>query len=202
MSDATRSLAVKLLATAVALALSATVWSAGTWSAFDRSASSPGNAVAAGRVALADNDGGSPLLSLAGARSGSSVTSCAKVTYAGTVPADVRIYAAVSGSGLAQYLTLTITRGTIAGTPAAKSCTGFTADTTDYLSKGAGVIYSGALSAFPTSAGAALVDPTSALDEQWDPGEAHAYKLTVTMSSASGAGMNASADFTWLATST
>lgn len=181
---------------------SAAVWSGGTWSAFDRTASSPGNSVATGSVVLADNDGGTPLLSLTGARSGSSVTSCVKVTYSGTVPADVRLYGTVGGSGLASSLTLTITRGTIAGTPAAKSCTGFSADATDYLGKGAGVIYSGALSAFPTSANGALVDPTSALDQQWAQGDAHAYKLSVTMSGSSGAGLTATADFTWLAAST
>lgn len=196
-----RSLVVKLVAIAVALALSATVWSAGTWSAFDRTASSPGNAVATATVSLADNDGDAPLLSLAGARNGSAVTGCTKVTYGGTVPADVRIYGTFSG-GLASYLTLTVTRGTIAGSPAAKSCTGFAADSTDYLSRGAGVIYSGNLSAFPTSAAGALVDPTSSAAEQWDGGEAHAYKLTVTMNSASGAGLSATADFTWLAAST
>jgi hypothetical protein len=50
--------------------------------------------------------------------------------------------------------------------------------------------------------GGALADPTSSATEQWDSGEAHAYKLTVTMNSASGAGMSATADFTWLAAST
>jgi len=196
-----RSLTLKVAAIALALGCTAVMWSGGTWSAFDRTASSPGNAVATGTVSLADNDGGAALLSLSGARNGSTVTSCTKVTYGGTVPADVRVYGTVGG-GLASYLTLTITRGTIAGTPAAKSCTGFVADSTDYLSRGAGVIYSGNLSAFPTSAAGALVDPTSGATEQWDGGEAHAYKLTVTMNSASGAGMSATADFTWLAAST
>jgi hypothetical protein len=201
VSDATASLAVKLVAIAAALVLSAVVWSAGTWSAFDRTASSPGNSVATGTVALADNAGGAPLLSLSGARSGSSVTSCTKVTYSGTVPAGVRLYATIGGTGLADDLTLTITRGTIAGTPAAKSCTNFVADTTSYLSKGAGVIYGGTLAAFPASAGSALSDPTSEAAAEWADGEAHAYKLTVTMPSASGAGKTATADFTWLATS-
>jgi hypothetical protein len=196
-----RSLTLKLAAIAVALACTAVVWAGGTWSAFDRTASSPGNAVATATVSLADNDGGAPLLSLSGARNGSSVTSCTKVTYGGTVPADVRVYGTVSG-GLASYLTLTIVRGTIAGAPAAKSCTGFVADGVDHLGRGAGVIYDGSLSAFPASAASALVDPTSSTSERWDPGEAHAYKLTVTMNSASGAGMSASADFTWLAAST
>ncbi|HMJ03763.1 MAG TPA: hypothetical protein VK506_12530, partial [Conexibacter sp.] len=151
MSDGTLPLAVKLIAIAAALVLSAAVWSAGTWSAFDRTASSPGNSVRAGSVALADNAGGSPLLTLSGARSGSSVTSCTKVTYGGTVPATVRLYAVVGGSGLADDLTLVVTRGTISGTPAAKSCTGFVADTTNYLGRGAGVIYNGTLAVFPGS---------------------------------------------------
>ncbi len=202
MPDGALPLAVKLIATAAALVLSAAVWSGGTWSAFDRTASSPGNAVATGSVALADNAGGAPLLSLSGARSGSSVTSCTKVTYGGTVPAAVRLYAVVGGTGLADDLTLVVTRGTIAGTPAAKSCTNFVADTTNHLGRGAGVIYSGTLAAFPGSAGSALVDPTSGAAAEWDAGDAHAYKLTVTMPSASGAGTNATADFTWLATST
>lgn len=202
MPDAALPLAVKLLAIAAALVLSAAVWSGGTWSAFDQTESSPGNAVTAGRVALADNAGGAPLLTLSGARSGSSVTSCTKVTYGGTVPAAVRLYATVGGSGLADDLTLTITRGTIGGTPAAKSCTSFAADTTNYLGRGAGVIYSGTLAAFPGSAGSALLDPTSAAAAEWEAGEAHAYKLTVTMAGSSGAGTNATAAFTWLATST
>ncbi len=94
--------AVKLVAIAVALVVSVTVWSAGTWSAFDRTASSPGNSAATGTVVLTDNDGGSALLSLSGARSGSSVTSCTKVTYGATVPAEVRIYGTVGGSGRAR----------------------------------------------------------------------------------------------------
>lgn len=201
MSDAGTRLAVKLLALATALVLSAVVWSGGTWSAFDRTASSPGNSAATGSVALSDNDGGSALLSLSGARSGSSVTSCIKVTYGGTVAAGVRMYATVGGSGLADDLTLTVTRGTIAGAPAAKSCTNFVADATNWLSKGAGVIYNGTLADFPASAGAALIDPTSGAAAEWVAGDARAYKLTVTMPSASGAGTNATADFTWLATS-
>lgn len=202
MTDATRPLAVKLVAIAVALLLTAVVWSAGTWSAFDKTLSSPGNSVATGKVALSDNDGGSPLLSLTGATNGSTVTSCTKVSASGTVPADVRIYGTVGGTGLASYLTLTITRGTIAGTPAAKSCTNFVADTTNYLSKGAGVIYSGSLSGFPTTASTAIVDPLSTSAATWNGGDAHAYKVTVTMNSASGAGKTATADFTWLGEST
>ncbi len=202
MSDASRPLAIKLLAIAAVLILSAIVWSGGTWSSFDRTASSPGNSVATGTVALSDNDGGSALLSLTGATNGSTVTACTRVTYGGTVPADVRLYGTVGGTGLASFLTLTITRGTIAGTPAAKSCTNFVADTTNYLSRGAGVIYSGTLSDFPTSASTALVDPTSGVDQEWVAGSTHAYRLTATMNSASGASKTATADFTWLAAST
>ena len=63
----------------------------------------------------------------------------------------VHLYDTVGGTGLATYLNLTVTRGTISGTPAAGSCTGFTADTTAWSGAGAGVIYNGTLASFPAS---------------------------------------------------
>lgn len=202
MLDPVHRLAVKLVATAVVLVLTAVVWSAGTWSAFDRTSSSPGNSVATGSVNLTDNDGGAALLSLSNATSGSSVTGCIKISYSGSVPAHVRFYGTTGGTGLASNLTLTVTRGTIPGTPAARSCTGFTADATSYTGAGAGVLYSGPLSGFPSTTGTALVDPAAGAAATWSAGDAHAYRLQVTMADAAGAGKNAIADFTWLASST
>ena len=201
MTDPSRPLAIKLLAIAAGLVLTGAVWSAGTWSSFNATAASPGDSVAAGTVTLTDNDGGAPLFALAGATVGSSATSCQKVTYGGSVPARLRLFATTGGTGLAPYLTLTVTRGTIAGTPAAKSCTNFVADTTNYVGSGAGVVYSGTLAAFPSSSGTALADPVAGAPATWNAGDAHAYKLVVTMSSTSGAGKTASADLSWVATS-
>jgi hypothetical protein len=201
MTDLTRPLARKLLLLAVALVLTGVVWSGGTWSAFSRTASSPGDSVATGSVTLTDNDGGSPLFALSAMADGTTATSCQKVTYGGTVPAQLRLFATTGGTGLAAGLTLTITRGTIAGTPAAKSCTGFVSDTTNYVGSGAGVIYTGTLAALPTTSGTALADPLKASPATWTAGDAHAYKVTISMESAVGAGKNATADFSWVATS-
>jgi len=199
MPRASHPIALKLVVTAVALVLTAVVWSAGTWSAFNQTSASPGNSVATGTVVLGDNDAGSALLSLSNAAAGATATSCIKVTYTGTLPANVRLYGAVGGTGLASYLTLTITRGTFSGTPAAKSCTGFTADTTNYGS-GAGIVYTGLLSAFPTTTAAAVLEPKAAAPEEWTTNETHGYKLTVTLgNNAAMSGKNATADFTWQA---
>ena len=193
MSALRRRLAVKLLATAVALVPCGLVWSAGTWSAFDRTSAMPGNAVTTGTLKLSDNDGGTAPLALTAARPGDTTTACVVVTHDGTVPAGVTLHGTVGGTGLAEALTLTVTRGTFSGTPAARSCTGFTAD-----ASGAG-LYSGPLSGFPQTQAGAIADPTAS----WAPGEAHAYRLTVTMGSASGmAGKTATAAFAFSGTST
>lgn len=201
MTGLARPLAVKLVATSVALVLAAVVWSGGTWSAFDLTATSPHNSVAAGSVIVADNDGGTALFAMTGAVVGTSATSCETVSYSGSAPATVRLLATTGGTGLAPYLTLTITRGTIAGTPAPRSCTNFVADTTNYVGAGAGVISSGPLASFPSTTGTALADPSAAAPATWATGDAHAYKLVVTMSSAAGAGRTATASFTWSAIS-
>jgi len=93
-------------------------------------------------------------------------TSCLRVTYAGTLPATVRLYGTSSGA-LAPYLTLTVTRGTDAA-PSFDSCSGFTADVTNYIGAGAGVVYSGSLSGYPTAA-SPLTEPTAGAPETGRP---------------------------------
>jgi hypothetical protein len=195
---------VKLAATAIAVVATSLVWSGGTFSSFDKTSSMPGNSVAAGTVKLSDNDAGTAALTLASAAPGDSVSGCVLVSDTGTAPAQVRTYGTVAGTGLAGYLTLTVTRGTFTGTPAAGSCTGFTADTTAWSGGGAGVVYSGLLSAFPASSGTALADPSSTATATWSNGDAHAYKLTLTLPagvSSAAQGLTATAVFTWQAVS-
>ena len=69
------------------------------------------DAFAAGTVYLTDNDSGTRMLSLTGAKPGNSVQSCIKVTYAGTLQAAVRLYAQNVGGTIAPYINLTVTRG-------------------------------------------------------------------------------------------
>ena len=163
------------------------------------SSSSSSHTVASGSLTLTDNDNGSALIAITngvpGQSSGTS-TGCIKVTYTGSVSANLRLYATVTGT-LAPYLTLTVTRGTDSA-PSYKSCTNFSADSTNYIGSGAGVISSGLLSAFPTSYAAGLVDPTSGSPETWTQNETHSYKFVITLNNDSNAqALSSTTTFTW-----
>lgn len=132
---------------------------AAAYAAFSAKTSNGGSSFAAGTVSLTDNDGGSAMLSLSSALPGASRTSCIRLSYSGSLASTVRHYAAVSGA-LASHLTLKVTKGS--GATGFANCTGFTPDATDYLGAGAGVIYTGPLSGYPTSYAAGIVDPNEA----------------------------------------
>jgi hypothetical protein len=185
-----RLLASLALLLAVGLAVGA-----GTYSAFFSSPENGGNAFAAGTVYISDNDAGVAMLSLVNAVPTNSDTSCLKVTYAGSLPSTVRLYGTTSGA-LAPYLTLVVTRGTNTA-PSFDSCTGFTADSTNYIGAGNGIVYSGVLSAYPT-AGSPLIEPTAGAPETWTTSEVHSYRFVITLANNVAAqGQSASATFTW-----
>jgi hypothetical protein len=196
-------IAIKLAATAAVLTLCGLIASAVTWSNLNSTATNPSNSFAAGTVKIASNSGSSAVLSLTNAKPGSVSTGCIAVTYSGTLPANVKLYGTGGGSGLNQYLTLIVTRGTFSGTPAAGSCTGFTPDATNYISQGAGVIYSGTLANWAATAATALVDPTATSPESWTTSETHGYQFQVTLgTNAAGQGLTGSETFTFEADDT
>jgi predicted ribosomally synthesized peptide with SipW-like signal peptide len=171
---------------------------AATIAAFNSTTENSGNSFSAGSVILSDNDADTAMLSLSGAKPGDSDTSCIRVSYTGTLAATVRLYGTTSGTGLDQYLTLTVTRGTTSGSPTFDSCSAFTADATNYLGSGAGVIYTGTLQGFADSYAAGIVDPTSGSPESWTNGESHDYKFVVSLNDNNSAqGLNATQTFTW-----
>lgn len=185
-----RQLAVVVVATAF-LAVTAGF----TGASFSSSSSSSGNRFAAGTVRLTDNDVDGAALVLADAQPGATDTGCVLVTYEGSLPSTVSLYATVTG-GLAPYLTLTVTRGTESA-PAFDTCGGFTADTTDYIGAGPGVVYSGTLDGYPASYASALADPPTGA-AAWTQGESHSYRLAVTLANDTAAqGQSATATFHW-----
>lgn len=185
----------RLLGLVLTIGVAAAVSSAVTYAAFVARTTNAGNTISAGTVSLTDNDTGAMLTSLSGALPGNSDTSCIRVTYNGNLAASVRLYASTTGS-LAPYLTLTVTRGSAAA--GFDNCTGFAADATNYTGAGAGVVYSGLLSAFPTSYASGLVEPKSATPERWTTGETHDYKLTLTLNDVNAAqGLSGTATFSW-----
>jgi hypothetical protein len=184
----------KLLSVLALLGLVAALAGGPTFSAFSSTNGNAGNSYAAGTVLIGDNDAGSAMLGLSGAKPGDSDTSCISLTYTGTLDASVRVYGTITGS-LAPYLTLTVTRGT--GSSGFDSCAGFTADTTNYTGNGPGVVYSGLLSGFPTSYASGLVDPAGT-PETWTTNESHSYEFVVSLNNDVAAqGQSSSASFTW-----
>ena len=168
-----------------------------TLAAFSSVTSNPGNTFAAGTVVLADNDSNTAMFNLSNAKPGDTDTACINVVYSGTLPANVRIFGTTAGTGLDQYLTLTVTRG-IQTTPAFDSCTGFTPDTTNYIGAGAGVIYNGNLQGFADDYAAGIVDPVAGSPEAWTNPENHLYRFVVTLQDNNLAqGKNATQTFTW-----
>jgi hypothetical protein len=186
----------KLLLTLLVLGGLATLSGAATYSAFSSQTSNTGNSFAAGTVLITDNDVDNAMLSLSNAQPGASDTSCILVTYSGSLSSTVKLYGAIAGA-LAPYLTLTVTRGDDP-TPVFDDCAGFQPDLTDYIGAGQGVIYQGALSGFPASYAAGLVDPVAGSPETWTTTEARTYRFAVSMVDDNNAqGQSATASFTW-----
>lgn len=167
-----------------------------TFAKFAATTSNPNDSFATGTVIITDNDAGGTMLSLSSAKPGNSTTGCIKVTYTGSLDSTVVLYGTVTGS-LAPYLQLTVTRGTDSA-PSFASCTNFTADATNYIGAGAGVIYSGLLSAYPANYAAGIVDPTSGSPATWSTNSAHSYKFVVSLNNNPAAqGLSSTATFTW-----
>ena len=153
-----------------------------TFAAHTATSGSNNNLVGAGSVKLSDNGNGSSLVSLSGAVPGDTTSACIKVTYGGSLPATVRLHGTTTGSGLDQYLDLKVTRGAYTPSdPAFKSCTNFQPDGTNYIGAGNGVIYNGTLQGFPDDYASGLVDPQSGSPESWTTGEAHVYRIDMTL---------------------
>ena len=168
----------------------------GSLAVLSAQARNPSTAFSTGTVVIGDNSGGSTLFTLPAADPGSSASGCVKVTSTGSIGSTIRLYGTATG-GLASYITLTVTRGTDSA-PSYASCNNFTADGTNYLGSGNGVIYSGTLAAFPSSYAAGVVDPASGSPRTWTQNEAHSYKITATlMSNTAAQGQSATATFTW-----
>jgi hypothetical protein len=162
------------------------------YAAFVSTTSNGSDTFAAGTVYLTDNDSGTRMLSLTGAKPGDSVQSCIAVTYGGTLQAAVHLYALVIGGTIAPYINLTVTRGEGANA-FGSACTGFTTTGT-----GDGQIYNGTLSAFPTTYATGIVDP-----QNWSTNDVHVYKFVASLANNPAAQAAAgSANFVWEARNT
>jgi hypothetical protein len=164
--------------------------------------------VSSGTVVLGGNDSGVAMFSTSGMTPGVTVTKCIAVTYTGSAPAQVRLYAS-GGSGLGAYLTMTLTRGTTVPDPptyaSGDGCGTFTPDSATYAAAG-GVMYSGTLSGYAgtySSYAAGLPDPAAAAPDTWTTGTHHVYRIDLTLSSNPAAqGLSVNPTFSWEARNT
>ena len=166
----------KILRTLVVLGVLACIAGAGVFSAFSSQTDNPGNVVTAGTVTLADNDAGSALYSLTAAKPGDSQTSCIKVTYTGSLDADVRLYTPSTIGELGPNVSLKVEPGTQAS-PSFPSCTGFTPDS-------GGALFEGTLSGFAAehdNYANGLVDFPGTSATKWATNDAVVYRVTATL---------------------
>lgn len=167
----------KVLLTALCVGALGSLAAMGVFGAFSATTTNAGNTITAGTVSIADNDAGAAMYSLTNAKPGESVSKCIKVTYTGSLDADVHIYTTSSIGALGQYVELTITPGTQA-TSTFPSCTGFTPDA-------GGALYSGTLANFATTKNSyanGVVDyPGSGT--KWASNESVVYQVTATLQS-------------------
>jgi len=165
----------KVLLTALCVGALGSLAAMGVFGAFSSTTTNAGNTITAGTVAIADNDAGAAMYSIANAKPGESVSKCIKVTYTGSIDADVHIYTTSTIGSLGQYVDLTITPGTQT-TSTFPSCTGFTADAS-------GALYSGTLQSFGSaknSYATGVVDyPGSGT--KWAANESVVYQVTATL---------------------
>ena len=165
----------KVLLTLLVLGVIGTLVAYSAFSAFSSTTSNSGNSFAAGTVNIGDNDAGAAMYSVSNREPGDIVEKCIKVTYTGTLDADVKLYTASSIGSLGPYVNLTITPGTQA-VSTFPDCTGFVAD--------GGNLFNGTLSSFAaahSSFANGLVDNPGGVATKWVTNDAVVYKFTLTL---------------------
>ncbi len=167
----------KVLTSALVVAALGGVTALGVFGLFSATTQNAGNEISSGTVALSDNDAGSALVNITGATPGDSWTQCIKVTYNGTLPADVRFYVTGAAGSLAPYMHLNLVQGNQTG-GTFPNCTGFTADATN----GTGQIYDGPAFGGPNVdyANGSVVNPFGQV--AWNQGNSLVFKSILTLS--------------------
>lgn len=148
----------------------------GIYGQFSSTTSNPDNEFSTGSVVISDNDAGSAMYNVTGASPGQSVTSCIRVTYTGSLAADVHLYTTSTIGALGPYVDVTIQPGTAPETTPFPQCTGFSPDA-------GGPLFSGTLQSFAASHNSyanGLVDYPGA-GTSWTQNDAVVYQFTVTL---------------------
>jgi hypothetical protein len=177
------------------VASSLLVWQASN-AAFTATTDNPGNSWASGDVVLTDDDGGgvgSAMFAATNLKPGSTGERCITVTYSGSLDASVKLYASAGGTGLAQYLDLTVEQGS--STSPFGDCSTFSADGSP--------VYNGTVAGFATAHNNYGSGWGSFTPSGGTPDDKKTYRITYTLQDNNLAqAKDASATFTWEAQNT
>ena len=190
-----------LVAALLSLAFVSVVVVRSSSAAFSDATDNPGNTFTTGDVVLADDDGGaSSMFSVSGMKPGVAAIRCINVTYSGSLSSQVRMYGAVTaGTGLEDYLDVTIERSTGATGGPAASCA-------NWVDAGKTTVWS---TAADGDLGVLLGSATdyASGEDAWAvtggaPDDTASYRITVTLQDDNAAQtLGATVTFTWEAQS-
>jgi hypothetical protein len=184
---------IRRLAWIVAAAMIATVSGRVTFASFTRTTQNTNNIVSAGTVVIADNDAGSVMWDVANQLpTSAAIVQCIRVTYTGSLPAEVRLFASNGASGLDPYLNVTIEKGSAPATSTFPSCAGFTPQAT--------ISPTATLQAFKAAraAWASGIPAFPGTQVAWNAGDSLVYRFTLSLQDVFAAqGLTAVAAFTW-----
>ena len=163
----------KILASALVVGVLGGLAALGVFGAFSATTQNSGNEIKTGTVALNDNDNGQAMFNVTDAKPGDSWSRCIKVSYGGSLPAEVHTYLTSTPGVLSPYLSAKVERGSQA-TSTFPSCTGF-AD--------AETLFDGPLTdpAFPRD-WATGVNSDPLTKTQWDQGDTLVFRITLSVS--------------------
>ncbi len=155
--------------------------------AFTATTANASNQFAAGTVTLTDDDSATAMFSVTNMAPGASQTRCIKVSYSGSLNANVKLYGSITGgTGLGPYLNLTVYRGSGG---AFGNCTGFTSTETVYTGTLSG--FTGTYTSFGTGAGSWAPVGGAPVDDM-------TYQFVASVQSDNAAqGLTTTATFTW-----
>lgn len=166
----------KLLTSALVAGILGSVVALGVFGLFSATTQNSGNEISSGTVALSDNDAGSAQLNITGAKPGDSWTRCIKVTYNGSLPADVHSYVQGGTGPLSPYLHLILSQGTESNA-VFPSCIGFVPDATN----GTGVTYNGPALGAPAGSYETGSNVVPFGQVAWETGNSLVFKSVVTL---------------------
>lgn len=183
----------KWLLTLVVIGALGTVAAVATFAAFTGTAANPGNTFSAGTVVIGDNDADTALYNLTNQKPGTSTVQCVKLTYTGSLAADVKLYTPSTLNAGAQYINVTVEKGTVeTPEPAYPGCGTYTAQ---------GTVYSGTLQGLATAhntwANGAAVYPGA--QTSWATNDALVFRFTVSVQDTNAAqgATSGTHSFTW-----